>query len=911
MDASNRDNPVIRSDTPLAWTVDRVFVSGSYLLELDRWGNSSGTIVRVALAESPETILNVVSLTNLPFLGAAVRGNLLYVAQGRPAQIQYQWDSENQLYVAVSTNSGTLSLTVVDLIGLPALTVVGQTQVPTADEFQGEWQALWPKPGLLVWKSTASYYLPLYRYSPVADFAPGGMISIGIAGGGLWWPGPWWGGGPLGLIAFDVTEASEPKFVSHLKLANTQGWGEPAQAYAANGLVYSSHREYETLVTGTNYVVVTNLVSQPVTNILTVTNIVSVPQYTTVTNTEFITNLTTVMVLNRPGATVSWQWPDPAPLNDVLAAGGAHSLLVDPSRVLWAWGANSDGQLGSGAYSSGGADFKPVPGFTNVRFVTAGAGHTLALNLDGTVWAWGAGSHGQLGNGLPPSNPDLPPLPYLGSPSPVPALGLSNIVSVAAGFYHSLALSADGSVWGWGPDWTDPLKNGSTAVQYIPKIVPGLGDVGRLAAGLDHSLAVKMDRTVWAWGRNAYGQLGNGKVEFASAPVAVAGLSDVVAVAAGIHYSLALKADGTVWGWGSNREGSLGGADADTVTLPRPIAGLGNIMALSAGRDHNLALKADGTVWAWGENGYGQLGDGIAASAGGPARVAAFSNAVAVAAGRWFSLALTADGSVWAWGRSDEGQLGNGLRYETTRPLIQTNISFEVTYVTETNILHKTNVDYITRNVVITNESPIVITLQHHYLDVVDYALPAKPLARPPVNIPGTLQGISHGGALLYTMAFRPGTEGAKDFSYWLDASAYDGVEAHWVDSLSLSNQWTPPVLVHESVVYLGRPATDTNSAPQLEAWTLPNTGKFAKLASAATGSPVQKLAVFGGLLAAQDGYAVQLFDVRDPAVLKAAGAGGPEGCVYYNLDYSDGSVEGGLWLPLGEFGVVQVRTGL
>jgi len=102
-------------------------------------------------------------------------------------------------------------------------------------------------------------------------------------------------------------------------------------------------------------------------------------------------------------------------------------------------------------------------------------------------------------------------------------------------------------------------------------------------------------------------------------------------------------------------------------------------------------------------------------------------------------------------------------------------------------------------------------------------------------------------------------------------------------------------------------PATDTNSTPQLEAWTLADTGRFAKLCGLTLSSPAQNLAAFGDLLVTQNYNALQLFNAGDPSRLAPIGAGGPAGCVGYNLENADGAAARGLWLPLGIYGVYHV----
>jgi alpha-tubulin suppressor-like RCC1 family protein len=223
-------------------------------------------------------------------------------------------------------------------------------------------------------------------------------------------------------------------------------------------------------------------------------------------------------------------------------------------------------------------------GLSNVVAIATGEWHNLALKADGTVIAWGANNVGQ---GTVPSD-------------------LNNVVVIAAAGYHNLALKADGTVRAWG--WNE----------FGQATVPaGLTDVVAIAGGWSHSLALKADGTVIAWGRNNEGQT--------NVP---SGLNNVVAITAGEYHNLALKADGTVTAWGWNGAGQ--------TTVP---AGLNNVVAVAACGLHSLALKADGTVTAWGLNELGQAT--VPAGLGG---------VVAIAGGTEHSLALKSDGTVVGWG---------------------------------------------------------------------------------------------------------------------------------------------------------------------------------------------------------------------------------------------------------------------
>jgi hypothetical protein len=344
---------------------------------------------------------------------------------------------------------------------------------------------------------------------------------------------------------------------------------------------------------------------------------------------------------------------------------------------------------------------------------------------------------------------------------------------------------------------------------------------------------------------------------------------------------------------------------------PEPVVGLNAVVSIAAGLSHSLALKSDGSVWSWGENDFWQSDNGLGASRHTPAPVPGLDNAVAISAGGNFSLALSADGTVWAWGRNEYGQLGDGTPFTLTNHVRYTNIVTTTNYTVVTNYTVRTNYSSVTRNVRMTNAVPITTWLHHHYLDVVDYAVPSEPLVRDPVNIPGSLQGVSHNGALLYTVGQRAETAGGSDWIEWLDASAYDGIEAHLVDSLALPRQWPHPTLLRNATVFLGRPAPDTNSAPRLEAWTLPDTGRFTQTGSVRLETPAQNLVAFGDLLAVQAAGKIDLFNVSNPSQLTPIGSKRFSSCLGFELKEGDGTVDRGLWLPLGFYGVEKVSPSL
>jgi alpha-tubulin suppressor-like RCC1 family protein len=333
--------------------------------------------------------------------------------------------------------------------------------------------------------------------------------------------------------------------------------------------------------------------------------------------------------------------------------------------AVWTWGINTDGQLGDGSviWRPGPAR---LPGLSGITAVVASMAdpHTLALQSGGTVWAWGQNTQGQLGDGT-----------TLQRNSPVPVPGLTNIKALAAGSGSNMALQDDGTLWTWGNNSYGGLGDGTTTERFSPTHLAGISQVTAIASGAFHDLALRSDGTLWAWGNNNYGQLGDGTSTNRKSPLPSSGLTDVVAIAAGYYHSVALKKDGTVWTWGGNWEGQVGDGTLVTRSTPFKVPGLTGVTAIAAGSAYTVALKSDGTVVAWGDNYYGQLGDGTKTVRTSPVQVPGLSGVVRISCGYDHTLAAKSDGTVVGWGNNYCGQLGNGIRLGTsTRMVFDTTV---------------------------------------------------------------------------------------------------------------------------------------------------------------------------------------------------------------------------------------------
>jgi alpha-tubulin suppressor-like RCC1 family protein len=345
-----------------------------------------------------------------------------------------------------------------------------------------------------------------------------------------------------------------------------------------------------------------------------------------------------------------------------IAGGHCRSLLLKSDGTLWTIGYIGPEQLSPDDGANNKTNQPPQPPrlvASNVTAMAAGGYHTLFLKSDGSLWAMGENQFGQLGEGTYGTYDQTNP------PEQIVA---SNVIAIAAGNQFSLFLKSNGSLWAMGWNSYGELGSG-TSGDYVqtnrPKQIVA-SNVTAIAVGACHSLFLKSNGSLWGMGWNQYGQLGDGTYNNANRPEQIVA-SNVMAIAGGNACSLFLKSDGSLWAMGGNGSGELGDGHYNTnPNQPEQIV-TSNVTAIAGGREHNLFLKRDGSLWGMGSNFSGQLGDGANEAALRPVQIVA-SNVTAIAAGGRHSLFLKRDGSLWAMGSNQYGQLCDGTTNNTNRP---------------------------------------------------------------------------------------------------------------------------------------------------------------------------------------------------------------------------------------------------
>lgn len=340
---------------------------------------------------------------------------------------------------------------------------------------------------------------------------------------------------------------------------------------------------------------------------------------------------------------------------NVIDAGRDHFIVLKEDGSLWGWGGQDYGQLGTqSVIGSASPVMDPMPiqkvdgnRLLNIKAIATGSQHTVALDDKGRVWTWGRNNSGQLGDVARTSidkNPQYVELP-------------KKIIAIAAGDQHTLAVDLEGNVWAWGRNVYGQLgRNATDAENAVPKLVQASSDnsssfteIVAVASGMEHSVALKSDGTVFSWGRNSYGQLGNGETLMINEKaLEVPGISRIMEIAAGDNHTVALKQDQTtVWAWGTNRLGQLGDGGREDKLTPVQVQGMNEVTKIATGDNHTIAVKQDGSVWMWGKN-----TSGTQSSRTTPIQITGMNEAVAIGGGGYsdsFTLAVKTDGTVWKW----------------------------------------------------------------------------------------------------------------------------------------------------------------------------------------------------------------------------------------------------------------------
>jgi alpha-tubulin suppressor-like RCC1 family protein len=343
------------------------------------------------------------------------------------------------------------------------------------------------------------------------------------------------------------------------------------------------------------------------------------------------------------------------PVFTAVIPGYFHSCGIVTTGAAYCWGANSDGQLGDGSFSTS-VSLRAVAGGRSFANISAGRTHSCAVS-NGAGYCWGTNG-GALGNGGMAT-----------SPTPVAVSGVAVFGSVLAGYAHSCGVTPAGVGYCWGNNNTGAIGDGTQSVSTIPVQVSGGLTFSAISPGRYFTCGLTTGGAAYCWGVNDSGELGDGTTTNQRVPIAVKGGLAFSMVSAGGFHACGLTTAGKAYCWGSNAFGQLGDNTTNASSVPVAVATSLTFAMISAGNRHTCGVIPSGVAYCWGDNSSANLGDGTRENRFTPVGVAGGITFANVIAGRFHTCGVATDGTGYCWGSNGNGQLGDGTTLDRLSPV--------------------------------------------------------------------------------------------------------------------------------------------------------------------------------------------------------------------------------------------------
>ena len=304
-----------------------------------------------------------------------------------------------------------------------------------------------------------------------------------------------------------------------------------------------------------------------------------------------------------------------------------NSFAIRTDGTMWTWGNGATGRQGQNNQTQYDSP-KQLGSETTWAFAASNSAGGMAVKTDGTLWIWGSNSDGQLGQNDTTQR---------SSPIQIPGTDwdYSAYDKIAMGSQTGFGIKTDGTLWGWGNGGLGMLGQNNQTTYSSPIQIPGT-TWNSVAMNYQSGAGIKTDGTLWVWGEGGDGRLGTNSNADYSSPIQIPGTTWKHCQLTN-RLGIATKTDGTLWVWGDNAKGNLGQNNLTEYSSPKQIPGTDwNYASVGSGR-HILASKTNGELWACGFNGVGQLGQGNTTEYSSPVQIpgTTWERVVAQASSSW------------------------------------------------------------------------------------------------------------------------------------------------------------------------------------------------------------------------------------------------------------------------------------
>jgi alpha-tubulin suppressor-like RCC1 family protein len=361
-----------------------------------------------------------------------------------------------------------------------------------------------------------------------------------------------------------------------------------------------------------------------------------------------------------------------------VATGENHTVAIKEDGTLWAWGLNSDGQLGNN--SNIGLVVSPISvniSKQNWKSVIAGNNYNIAIKSDNTTYAWGENSKGQLGVNSCLGFINVPmdcAIKYsIGSP-----INWSDCVIVGYTSRYCAGIDDTGHLYTWGRSFP------YIAPSYSPRSYSSSISWKQIATGGDFFVSINgTDGLAYAWGDNVSGKLGDNSTTSRSVPTSVSSTISWKQISAGYNHTVGINgANGLAYAWGNNASGQLGDNSTTSRSVPTSVSSTISWKQISAGYNHTVGINgANGLAYAWGNNAYGQLGDNSTTSRSVPTSVSSTISWKTIRAGYLLSLGISSDNKLYGWGENSSRQIGDGTIINKSVPVISNDPEYQTSQI--------------------------------------------------------------------------------------------------------------------------------------------------------------------------------------------------------------------------------------